>query len=172
MKIKADLLLDFVRKVSLNGMIEGSIYVAKDEGIEVISRELSNMAITKGLLKKQTYQECEVGTRFPIRDNKRLMDCLKQFGKNEVELWLQDNSVCIRGKSGTGSLLVDLKMVDESLLDNKLEQLPENLKFENPVKIESRALEKIGDHTALLKQQVVTLEAVDKKLKITEFNKF
>ncbi len=176
MKIKANILHDFVRKTSINGLIEGALYSTTEDGLRTISRDQTSFVIADGLLRKGSFTALEE-TKLPIRNNKLFMDCLAQYGTMEVDVTLQENNVLITGKVNNRTVNSSLKAVNEELLDTKMDAMPEKLVFDaKPFKIDGSMFSMAKRHSDVLKQKTLQFSSTGGKLIVTvgdkEFDQF
>ena len=167
MKIKANILFDFVRKVSVNGAVEGSCYNATESGLKVITKDSTNQVIAEGLLRKEAFAVYD-DTKLLVRNNKRCMDFLSQFGNVEVTLSNVENDLIISGKIGVRTFNANMKSVSEDMLDGNLKEIPASLSFDmKPLRVNCDILSSAKKHTDMLKTKSMTLTGANNKLSVT-----
>lgn len=167
MKIRANILFDFVRKASVNGAIEGSCYNSTDAGLKVITKDCTNQVIADGLLRKEAFVVYD-NTKLLIRNNKRFMDYLSQFGNIEVTVENVDNDLVISGKINNRTVTANMKSVSEDMLDGNLKGIPSSLLFDmKSIKVNCDILGSAKKHTDMLKTKSMTLTGANNKLSVT-----
>lgn len=164
MKINADLLKNFINKISIGGEISNLLLEVSNDGIISKSRTSENARITIGQLKTTAITNLTPGIKIPIKDTKFLMDVLKLFDKNDVNLVVTDNALKIYNNEQEALIF----LAQEEFIENKV---PSNFKFkvdfDGGVDIPDSVNQNIYKQLSMLKPDDMTIEFKNKQLIIT-----
>lgn len=118
-KINAKTLLDFIKKVSINGSITDGILKFGPEGLVVTLKDIMMTGATTGLLKISNFTEYHE-MNVPIKNMSTLISILGTMN-GTIELSRQGENIFHISSSGIDA---DLIIPDEQFLECNLEELP------------------------------------------------
>jgi hypothetical protein len=134
MKINSNILKQFLKKVSLDGSIEGSVLIFEDEGMKIWLRDLAGVVVTLGLLKKESFTEYEKFENIGIKENKIFIKLLNGF-KKDIEILRRAGKLILKDEKRE----VEIIEGNENYIDNKLNKLP-NIQFTDEIEMKSEIL--------------------------------
>jgi len=169
MKIKAKKLYEFIKKVTINGMIPEFVFKLDVDGAKCMLIDPTNITLAQGSLKNSAFSEYGVTetVALPIKDTVRLMNEIALFD-DEITLTITKDTLVM---SDTQKV-VTVKLGEEEYIETKLEKLPEFVeKFDGGFEINSDILKNTVKYSTVLKETKVQLSVKDKELHMNVGNK-
>jgi len=122
MKIDINILKDYIIKVSLNTTIPTINLNFGELGVSSRVRNISNVAMTEGFLKKEAFETYnEIGEIY-IKNSKMLLDSIKPF-KGIVTLSVNDDQTIL--KIFDSSRKINNMLAEKSICDNIMDRIPD-----------------------------------------------
>ena len=114
MKIEAKILKDYIKKVSLDASILTLNLAFTDDGITTGVRNVSNIAMTEGLLKKEAFESYDKLDNMFIRNSRFFIEILNSFS-DVVELEvIEDHTLKIFDNKREAFIM----LAEETICDN------------------------------------------------------
>jgi hypothetical protein len=99
LKIKASELLNFIKKTTADGQVEDCSLRLKPEGLSMIHKDEAGVILIGGVLSKSSFSEYEEMV-INVKDTKVLLDTLKSFKDNIINIVKKDNMMRILDEDG------------------------------------------------------------------------
>ena len=122
MKIETKILRDYINKVSLSGTIATLNLNFTDEGVTTRIKNITGIALTEGMLKKEAFEVYEPIGEIYIKESKMLINSLKTFN-DVVTLEVCNDGVIL--KISDDKREVNNMLAEKSICDNILEKIPD-----------------------------------------------
>jgi hypothetical protein len=155
-KIKANILKDFIKKSTVNGTIEDCKLEFKKDGLNMCHKDQPGVILVVGMLDKKafnTYEEMEL----PIKNSKTLISVLGTFSDNIINIIKADNMVKFQDENGG----IDLSLAEEVICFK--DGVPE-LEYDNKVLVKKSMVKVISDRNGIVKSDEVKVVIKDKKI--------
>lgn len=157
MKLDASKLGDFIKSVSMKGVIRGGTFHVSESGIRCILQNGNTLAV-EGHLNMKLTNEFELN----IKNTKFLISLLESF-TGITDLTVEENRFLLSNPTSEAEItMADSEFVKEYNLDS----LPPDLKFSKVIKIDAEVFEQVLKNYSLMNTQSVFLWIKDKELKI------
>jgi len=155
-KIKANMLKDFIKKSTVNGTIEDCKLNFKENGLNMIHKDQPGVILVAGVLDRKafnSYEELEIN----IKSSKTLISVLGTFGDNIINIVQEDNMVRFMDENGG----IDLSTAEEVICYK--DGIPE-LEYDNKVLIKKSMIKTISERNNIVKSDEVKVLLKDKKI--------
>lgn len=110
MKINTDILVDFLKKIRMEE-IEECLLKFEEDGLRVSAMSEANTNMSKGLLKKESFENYEEIGNLGINDLKKFTNTLKRLGK-EFDLTIEGNLLTMKNNKKE----VNYELADEKYI--------------------------------------------------------
>ena len=160
MKIKANVLANFLEKVSLSGIIPTALLEFKDDGMTV-NIQSASIVVCSGFLAKESFVEYEKDVNdLGIKNIIMLLNILKRYNDNIIELKVVENKLLFVSETGSSYfVLCDKKMVDNFTV--KIPNLDDLTEF---FELNVNKLMSIKSASDILKVDLINIKSTGKQL--------
>lgn len=156
LKIKADVLKNFLEKTTVDGMISDCLLTFGKDGLEVGNKDMPGIIAIKGLFGKTNfteYTECEL----KVKSSKNLISALSTFGTKIINIVKENNMMRLMDENG------GYDFVEAEEITCKLEKLP-NLEYDNHVAVDKNVVKDILAKNNIIKDERIVIATKDKQL--------
>lgn len=162
MEIKKDILINFLRKVSINGNIDSLVLVFDEEGLKTKVQNPSYTIALAGLLKKEAFIKYECyKDGIGLKDVNKLLTILKNMD-DEITIKLSDNFIIFKDKNRNfKSVLIDIEYID-----SKIKSLP-NIEFSGETIINSSIIKKCNNVCTTYNSDLIKISIKNKIISFT-----
>lgn len=147
LKVKANVLRDFVVKSTANGLINDCKLTFGDKGLTMSHKDQPGVILIQSFLDKSAFSEYNVIT-VSVKDTQRFIKSLKTFGENMVNIVAENNMMKIMDENGG----FELAMAESvSCVFDK----PLNLPHEYKVLVKKSTVENIVERSKIIQSEDV-----------------
>lgn len=167
MKIAKKVLVDFLRKVKMEGKqgILECVLKFEKEGLKIDTNSPANLSRVMGWLNTSAFKEYEELGNVGINDFENVIKVLDRFGEN-IALKKEGNLLTISGEGKK----VDIELISETFLSSDT-GAPE-LEHEETFTITATKLKEIYKDVEMNKDAVLTVTTEEKKAKFSNTGKY
>lgn len=156
LKVKADVLKDFIKKTTASGSIEDCKLEFKDNGLNMCHKDTPGVILIAGVLDKKVFQQYEVVT-IPIKSSKTLITVLTTFKDNLINIVVDKNMIKIMDENGG----IDLALAEQ--VSCHKEGIP-SLEYDNSVVVKKSMIDLIIQRNNIINSDEVKVIVENKKL--------
>lgn len=167
MKVKTKTLVAFLKKTRMDGtqeLKEAILRFGKD-GLKVNANSEPKQARVMSWLKTNAFVEYEELGNVGMNDLSNVVKVLERFGE-QVSIKKEGNLLTVTGEGKK----VDIELVSESFLDTDTGE--PNLEFDETFTVPATTFKSVFNDIKINKDAVMTIETVEKKVKITNTGKY
>jgi hypothetical protein len=156
-KVKANILRDFLKKTTAQGLVSNGKLVFSDKGLNMCHKDEMGVILIAGNLTKVNFVELEA-CELNVKSMDSLLKVLNTFRENIVNIVVQKNAFRVMDESSG----YDIVMAEEvSCFREK--GLPE-ITYDNKTLLKKEVMDKVLEMSGIVKSQNVTISNNAKKL--------
>lgn len=156
LKVKADKLMNFVKKSTASGMIEDCKLEFKMDGLHMCHKDQPGVILIAGVLDKSVFNEYEE-MNISIKNAKTLITVLSTFKDNLINIIKENNMVKIMDDNGG----IDLALAEQ--VSCHKDGVPD-LKYESNVIIKKSMIDTIMQRNSIINTDEIKVSVKDSKL--------
>lgn len=156
LKVKADVLRDFIKKTTASGLIEDCKLDFKEDGLHMCHKDQPGVILIAGVLDKKVFNQYE-NVSIPIKNSKTLITVLGTFKDNIINIVVKDNMIKIMDENGG----IDLALAEQ--VSCHKEGAP-SLEYETTVVVKKSMIDLIVQRNAIIGSDEIKIAVENKKL--------
>jgi hypothetical protein len=167
MKVKTKLLVEYLKKIQMDGSekIKEVLMRFEESGLKISATAITTTSRVSGILNTTAFEEYKAIGNVGLNDFETFIKVLNRFGE-KITLEFEGNLLTIKGEGKK----VDVELTDEEFLETDTKEPA--MEFDDNFILTAKQLNNIVEDAKLNADSYVTFETSEKKLEVSNTGKY